>query len=179
MRFVKTLPPGVGPARRCRARSYSMPRHAMLNLASTAVLCSAPRAVACASRPFSADVGASRPFSADVGATCALHRIPCCPACHPQQYMTSRVTRSVESALRRLRLQKTQSVLQYLGVETWGEVRGGALRGGALRGGALRGGALRGGALRGGALTLRGRRRSSCISSGSARPGTSGTPMLK
>jgi hypothetical protein len=136
MRFVKTLP-SPAAARKCRprcektlprtagARKYSMPRHAMLNLAGTAALCAGPAALCAGRAPLSAAACGSllsRPFSADVFATCALHRIPCCPACHPHQYMTNRVIRSVEGALRRLRLQKTQSILQYLGAETWDEV---------------------------------------------------------
>ena len=71
MRFVKTLP-SPAAARKCRprcektlprtagARKYSMPRHAMLNLAGTAALCAGPAALCAGRAPLSAAACGSR-----------------------------------------------------------------------------------------------------------------------
>ena len=53
---------------------------------------------------------------------CADHLLVWCPLCDEAQYMRRRVLKSVNCSLKRLGLQKTQPVLDYLGAETWEQV---------------------------------------------------------
>lgn len=100
-------------------RPYAMPRQALLHFKKAAVVCTiAHGATSCAA----ALRGAQPTYSAPSFALCKPHRIACCPVCHKQEYVAQRVVKAVLSGLKRLGLRKTQSVLEYLGVNTWHEV---------------------------------------------------------
>ena len=98
------------------ARSWSLPRRALINFTTTAVV----HTIAFAGASLPPTAKCTRPNFA----LCKLHKIACCPFCHEQHYVMQRVAKAVLSGVRRLRLQKTQSVLDYLGVKTWHEVSG-------------------------------------------------------
>ncbi len=120
MRFLASAP-GLGVMKRLRiARSYSTPRQAMLNVASVALFCKGSN-VACGSRI--PEVLSRHACWVPSVSICKLHGVSCCPACDPQQYVTHRVVKAVVCGLKRLGLKKTQPILQYLGVNSWKEVR--------------------------------------------------------
>jgi hypothetical protein len=53
---------------------------------------------------------------------CAEHKLALCPVCQPQEYMQRRVYKAVNSALKRMGMQKTQPILTYLGADSWMQV---------------------------------------------------------
>jgi len=99
------------------SRSWSLPRRALINFKTTAVVCTIAHGVAGGCLPATA-----RSCTVPDFALCQLHKLACCPVCYKLEYVTQRVAKAVLSGLKRLRLRKTQSVLEYLGVDTWHEV---------------------------------------------------------
>jgi hypothetical protein len=53
---------------------------------------------------------------------CTLHRVSFCPVCQEDAYVRRRVMKEVISALKRLHVPRTMSVLTYLGADSWKEV---------------------------------------------------------
>lgn len=97
-----------------RKRGYALPRQSMWSVQGVVLACTVAQAVARAGRGLAAHAPA---FS-----TCALHKLPSCPGCHPQEYVAQRVSKAVLCGLKRLGLPKTKTVLEYLGARTWSEV---------------------------------------------------------
>ena len=74
--------------------------------------------------PSPPDSHARQPASASFVGTyrhtgCPQHRLSPCPVCHDEVYLRNRVKKAVTGALKRLGLQKTKSILCYLGTNTW------------------------------------------------------------
>lgn len=108
-------------------RSWSLSRRAMLNFKTTAMVCTIAHGVS--GRPPAKCTGllalrppVHLPAAGCDFALCKRHKIACCPVCYKQQYVQQRVTKAVLSGLKRLHLNKTKSVLEYLGVGAWQEV---------------------------------------------------------
>ena len=97
-----------------RTRGYALPRRGMWSMEGVVLACTVAQAVARAGRGLAAHAPA---FS-----TCTLHKLPCCPGCHPREYVAQRVSKAVLCGLKRLGLHKTKTVLEYLGATTWSEV---------------------------------------------------------
>jgi hypothetical protein len=55
---------------------------------------------------------------------CALHKLCSCPSCHPDEYMRRRIIKAVIGGLKRIGLRKTQSIMTYLGGNSWEQVLG-------------------------------------------------------
>ena len=53
---------------------------------------------------------------------CALHKLCSCPSCHPDEYMRRRIIKAVTGGLKRIGLRKTQSIMTYLGGNSWEQV---------------------------------------------------------
>jgi hypothetical protein len=54
--------------------------------------------------------------------SCATHGISTCPVCHSDDYARRRVCKVVCSALKRMNIRKSMSVLKYLGADSWSQV---------------------------------------------------------
>ena len=53
---------------------------------------------------------------------CETHQISTCPVCNSDDYARRRVCKAVAGALKRLRIKKNMSVLDYLGADSWSQV---------------------------------------------------------
>lgn len=54
--------------------------------------------------------------------TCVKHQLPTCPVCKSEEYVRRRVCNVVCSALKRLRMKKSMTILEYLGADSWQQV---------------------------------------------------------
>ena len=54
---------------------------------------------------------------------CAAHQVILCPVCDENGYLKRRICKVVSGALRRMKLQKKKSFLEYLGAESWEQVQ--------------------------------------------------------
>ena len=54
---------------------------------------------------------------------CAEHQVTLCPVCDENGYLKRRVCKVVSGALKRMKLHKKKSYLEYLGAESWQQIQ--------------------------------------------------------
>lgn len=53
---------------------------------------------------------------------CVTHKLSTCPVCKSEDYVRRRVCNVVLSALKRLKIRKSMTILEYLGADSWKQV---------------------------------------------------------